>query len=282
MITDYSRVISNIHENLRTKIINDKIKALVIGESGGIDSALCTVLAKPVCDIPSINTRLIGRSIPIETNKDDERIRAERIGYFFCTDFEEKDLTEMYQKFYPYIMEDEISYRDGGLTENYENQIKIRKGNIKARIRMMYLYDIARHYDGMVLSTDNFTELLAGFWTLHGDVGDYGMIQNLWKTEVYGLAKYICENNYEGISPEAKDALYQCILANPTDGLGISNSDLDQLGVATYAEADEILTRYRNGDTSVEKHPIILRFKATEFKRNNPYNIPREELLKAA
>lgn len=57
----------------------------------------------------------------------------------------------------------------------------------QARCRMMYLYDIASRHKGLVMSTDNQTEYQLGFWTIHGDVGDFDPIQDLWKTEVYEL-----------------------------------------------------------------------------------------------
>lgn len=46
-------------------------------------------------------------------------------------------------------------------------------------------------HKGLVMSTDNQTEYQLGFWTIHGDVGDFDPIQDLWKTEVYGLANYL-------------------------------------------------------------------------------------------
>jgi NAD+ synthetase len=93
---------------------------------------------------------------------------------------------------------------------------KMRQGNMKARMRMMILYDLAQLYRGIVISTDNYTEFLTGFWTLHGDVGDYAPIINLWKSEVFFLSKFLlkeCDENQ-------KFALQQCIDATPEDGLG--------------------------------------------------------------
>ena len=50
--------------------------------------------------------------------------------------------------------------------------------------------------------TDNQTEYQLGFWTIHGDVGDFDPIQDLWKTEVYGLANYL-RDRYRSIALEA-------------------------------------------------------------------------------
>lgn len=270
LISDYNKAFSNIINEMKTYLIDNDLKAMIVGVSGGIDSALTTALAHFVRK--EIGVKVIARSITIESNKQDEIDRARRVGEAFADDFREVDLTEAYRAFLPKIVEDFNSQQ-----ENLK--FKIRKGNIKARMRMIYLYDIAAKNSGLVLSTDNYTELLLGFWTLHGDVGDFGPIQQLWKTEVYELARYIAENKVE--NAQQSEALRKCIEAVPTDGLGITNSDLDQLGAASYKEVDQILMKYLyEGDKSLEKHPVIQRHLATTFKRNNPYNISRDKILK--
>ena len=151
----------------------------------------------------------------------------------------------------------------------------IRYGNMKARIRMMVLYHIAHLHDGIVLSTDNYTEYLLGFWTLHGDVGDFGMIQSLFKTEVYELSAYLANN----LTKEESDVLNECINAVPTDGLGITDSDLDQLGAKSYFEIDNLLILWLNGNTELKDNTVIKRMLNTRFKRENPYNICRDEIV---
>jgi len=266
---DSKRVIKNIREELKNYLSKYNIKSLIIGESGGIDSALCTVLAAPVCK--ENNVQLIGRSITIETNTDGEINRGRLIGEAFCSSFKDVNLTELYLTTLKTIEEGEV---DLSTREN-----KIRYGNIKARIRMIYLYNLAQQHKGLVLSTDNYTELLEGYWTLHGDVGDYGMIQSLWKTEVYELAKYLVEHELK--SDKEKEALQVCIDAVPTDGLGITSSDLEQLDAKNYNEVDFILKDYiENGNKKWENHPVIQRHIRSAYKRNNPYNLSRELLFK--
>ncbi len=268
MISDYKSGVDNIRQILKTYIVKNRIKSLVVGISGGIDSALTVALAKPVCD--ELNIPLIGRSITIETNKADEISRANAIGKNFVTDFKEVDLSKGFIAL-------------AGLITESTNKVesiadKIRRGNIKARTRMVYIYDLASKNQGMVLSTDNYTELLLGFWTLHGDVGDYGMIQNLWKTEVYAMSRYIVSQLKDH---DAKSALSSCIDAVATDGLGITNSDLDQIQAKSYEEVDQILLKliYSTADLKdFENHPVIQRKRNSEFKRNNPFNIPRDQI----
>jgi NAD+ synthetase len=253
--------------------------------SGGIDSALICALARPVCE--KLDIPLIGRSLPIISNKTDELARAEMVGKSFCTEFATVDLSKAFWTLKGMLFDDKDAFDESFGTSEEKHKIKVREGNIKARLRMIQLYDLAQKNNGMVLSTDNYTELMLGFWTLHGDVGDYGMIQNLWKTEVYKLSEWIANNQ---VSDHAqKESLELCVVAVPTDGLGITNSDLDQLGAETYEEVDGLLDVYLHPEKAEKynvppchskiAHPVIKRHESTHFKRNNPGNIPRNSIV---
>jgi len=269
----HERVVKNIQNDLRNYITKHGLKSLILGVSGGADSALVAALANPVC--LELKIPLIGFSIPIETNKQDELLRARMVGKSFCTTFYEMDLTPVFKQ------EQEGLW--GVVNKLFpECDYAIANGNLKARMRMRLLYHVAGITGGLVLGTDNFTEYNVGFWTLFGDVGDYGMIQNLWKTEVYQLMRFIAEdcNNQEKY-----DALMACVNATPTDGLGITSSDLEQLGAPTYDEVDKILQMWlqnRAGRDAYEDHPVIKRHLKTSYKRCHPYNIPRDVVLKGA
>jgi NH3-dependent NAD+ synthetase len=103
------------------------------------------------------------------------------------------------------------------------------------------------------------------------------MIQNLWKTEVYEMAKFLVETNPDKAQADALDL---CIKAVPTDGLGISNSDFDQLGAYSYQEVDQILIAHLKDPHNEDllHHKVIQRKLNSEFKRNNPFSIPRERI----
>ena len=143
---------------------------------------------------------------------------------------------------------------------------------------MMTLYNLAHKLGGCVASTDNFSELAAGFWTLHGDVGDIAPIQSLSKSwEVPMIARLM------GVPETTVKAL-------PTDGLGISNSDADQLGMQ-YLEFDIFLFEFMSlprltpkaveayinkiKDTDVKNKAQLAydRIRNTAYKRNNPLNL---------
>lgn len=279
---NYEKVFCTLVDKTREYIQNNNLSAMVLGISGGIDSTVVAAICHEVSKQTGIP--LIGRSLPIK-NKNDEFSTSKLVGEAFCDNFEVTNLYEVFNKF--------LTLVDGDNLVSLK-RTPIADGNIQARLRMIYLYNLASIHKGLVLSTDNQTEYQLGFWTIHGDVGDFNPLFGLWKTEVYELAKWI-EVMYgtmaEG-ADEATDmddylnkelAIYKSIALTPTDGLGISNSDLDQIGAKSYAEVDDILQTmllYKNPER--EKWDILYnkygeevvnkvwnRHLASEFKRKN-------------
>lgn len=235
---NYEHVFDVLVDKTAEYVTENNLKAMVLGISGGIDSTVVAAICHEVSKKTGIP--LIGRSLPIK-NKSDEFDVSELVGQVFCDDFKVVNLLNMYQHV-------NQSVYDGEGTLG----TPISKGNIQARLRMIYLYNLASIHKGLVMSTDNQTEYQLGFWTIHGDVGDFDPIQDLWKTEVYELAKWI-SNRYKNIehhhtimtgAGSKSDAIELSIALTPTDGLGISNSDLEQIGAKSYDEVDDILSRY--------------------------------------
>lgn len=285
MIRNYENAVEKIRSNSKWYFSNNNIKSVVIGMSGGIDSALCAALLDPVCK--ELNIPLIGRSLPITTNKADELERARLCGGAFCTYFKEIDLGSCFED-----MEKHLDSTEGINPIADAHAQAIARGNRKARLRMIRLYDLAGTTKGLVISTDNYTEYLLGFWSICGDVGDFSPIQMLWKTEVYEMSEYIAgtleKSFYKSSTSERivhslrikTRALRECIEAIPTDGLGITNSDLDQIMPnwqdsykntrEAYEAVDKILINH-----APEDHPVMRRHVASEFKRKIPIVIPR-------
>ena len=228
---NYEKVLENIRKEVKEYISNANLKCIVCGISGGLDSGINAAILSPICkelDIP-----FIGRYISIETNKKEERERADAVGNVFCTDYKRCNFTFLYKFILPFF-----DKKSDKFVETDERAHKIRLGNIKARLRMIYLYHLASKNKGLVLDNDNLTERELGFWTINGDVGDLTPLSSLYKTEVYELARYIRDNSKE---IQEKVALDLLINAVPTDGLGITSSDVEQFGVSSYNEVDDIL-----------------------------------------
>lgn len=260
---NYEHVFNVLVDKTAEYVTSNNLKAMVLGISGGIDStvvaAICHEVSKKT-DIP-----LIGRSLPIK-NKEDEFSVSELVGEAFCDEFKVFNLSNSYKASLFDLCADAGLIKDCkgydwywvSDLEELTGRTPIANGNLQARCRMKHLYDIASIRKGLVMSTDNQTEYQLGFWTIHGDVGDFDPIQDLWKTEVYGLANYLRDrykskalealhNDYKETCDKYRAmsyAVYSSCKLVPTDGLGISNSDLDQIGAKDYATVDDILSRF--------------------------------------
>lgn len=268
------------------------LKSMVLGLSGGLDSTVCAAL----CSIAARELReegydvlLIGASLPCNTNQKVE-VNNALMAKSFCDMFFEKSLEYAFSTIAKVCEDDQE-----------RESTPISKGNIKARLRMIYLYNLASLYQGIVIDTDNMTECLLGFWTIHGDEGDFNPIGCLWKTEVYLLAEDLAEWLIETGKVEDScevTALREAIRMTPTDGNGVmAGGDLAQIAPGhTYNDVDDILTstfidgfehseqqidRLKNeyGSETVDK--VLKRMKNSSFKRRHrPFIIDLDGLVK--
>ena len=227
----------------------------------------------------------------------------------FCNDFKEVHIQDIYENIVDYINDVEADY----------GQTKLANGNIQARIRMLYLYNLASIHKGIVMDTDNLTENNLGYFTIHGDVGDFNPIGGLWKTEVFELAEFLAEKySLQSQFFETRDiqnsdnsdsarcyAVVKSLQLKPTAGLGITNDDLEELGAESYEQVDNILKDiltwkdlvtnptfdnymddYQNSEVPFENTPIKVvvniakRHFASEFKRKHlPIKIISETII---
>ena len=193
----------------------NNIKALVVGVSGGIDSAVVSTL----CAKTGLPTYVL--TMPLHS-KDDNTELSELHAYGMVEKYANVtlvnvDLSETYDKMMFWI--------DDTFTGN-----ELANANTKSRLRMVTLYQVAGSVGGIVVGTGNKVEDYGiGFYTKYGDGGvDIAPIADLYKTEVRELGGYL------GVMNEIIDA-------TPTDGLwDDGRSDEDQIG-ATYSELEEAM-----------------------------------------
>ena len=237
---DYANLFDEMVDFTYDYIVSNKLQSAVLGVSGGIDSTIVAALlyeVKKRLEVSHIDMpfSVLGYSLPTKTTNDNEYFISTLVGNAFCSNFTTYNIDDVAATVQDSFMGDDYSY----------NWDPFRGGNIKARLRMIYLYDKAKKYNGFVVGTDNFTEKLLGFSTIGGDaLADYMPIQYLWKTDVYKLAHYLLNKYKEENNYAALNAIYQSMNIPPQDGLGISASDMDQIGANSYYDVDKILYAY--------------------------------------
>ena len=251
---NYEKVYDNLVEGISKYVKDCHIETLVIGMSGGIDSTVVAALCHSAIEKNMPNVVLAGFSLPCSTNQSDEVSAASLAGNEFCTTFDEVNLQPVFEG-----VEDFCK----GVIHNVD-PTPISRGNIKARLRMLTLYDIASRTKGIVMDTDNLTEHFLGFWTIHGDDGDFNPIGGLWKHEVYGLAKWMKENVYKD-----SKALEASIALIPTDGNGVkAGGDLAQIAPGkTYDDVDEILHAWVGLDSRIKPMVVESGYQHGVFKQ---------------
>ena len=227
-ITDYGKVFDILVAKTKEYLISNNLKAMILGISGGIDSTVCAAICHEVSKQTGIP--LIGRSLPTTFNKKEETTSADLVGNAFCDDYKEVPISKLYWTFSEVL----IGYEKTAQTD-------LANGNIQARLRMIYLYNLASIHRGLVIDTDNLTEHNLGYWTVHGDVGDFNPIGGLWKTEVFKLAEYLIIRYNINRENDQCLAVEESFKLKPTAGLGITNNDLEELGAESYEQVDAIL-----------------------------------------
>lgn len=218
--TIVNKMLAYSHEN--------NIYNYVMGLSGGADSSVCFAILQKMKKLDDRIT-IHGVALPIHQKQAETNLALE-LGNFYNVNVPVVDLSAAYD-----------SLRAGVFATKKEKGTKIREGNLRARLRMSYLYNLAHEVGGVVLSTDNFSEYTAGFWTINGDVGDIAPLRNLYKSvDVPGLGRHL----------NLPEKFWR---VTPTDGLGISNSDEDQLGMS-YLEWDILSTTFMAMTAVINAH----------------------------
>jgi NAD+ synthetase len=257
---NYKEVYNNIVNGTCKYLTDNKLKSMVLGISGGLDSSVTAAICKEVSQ--KTNIPLIGISMPCSTNGTDEISSAILAGNEFCNSFKEVNLQPTFEDVEKFCK----------VASGFESTA-ISQGNIKARLRMITLYDIASKMGGLVIDTDNLTEAFLGFFTIHGDSCDFNPIGCLWKHEVYGLAKWMKENIYKD-----SKALEAAIAITPTDGNGVkAGGDLAQIAPGkTYDDVDDILYHWVNLSEKIK--PIYAADCLTESIKNTQFDNENEDV----
>ncbi len=196
---------------LKTSFAKSGFEHAVIAVSGGVDSSTCLALTVRALEKENVYPVLLPYGEMNAQGTKDARM-VSSILRIPKANICHMDITPLV---------DPIVALDPGMD-------RVRRGNVMARVRMIVLFDQAKKRNALVVGTENKSEHLLGYFTRFGDeASDIEPLRNLYKTQVYELAKYL------GI-PEK-------ILARPpTAGLWEGQTDEGEFGFG-YKEADEVL-----------------------------------------
>ena len=210
-------------------VSKNNFEKVLVGLSGGIDSALTATIA--VDSLGSDN--VVGVALPSKYNTVESLVDARLLAKNLDIEFKVIEIEEIVNIFRNTLKES-VNDELGQTTDE----------NIQSRVRGNILMGLSNQTGAMVVSTGNKSEMAVGYSTLYGDLaGGFALLKDLYKTEVYNLANF--RNSISSVIPQ------NTIDKEPSAELRPNQLDKDSL--PEYELLDEILRMYIEEDSSSEK-----------------------------
>ena len=210
-------------------VSKNNFEKVLVGLSGGIDSALTATIA--VDSLGSNN--VVGVALPSKYNTEESLVDARLLAENLDIEFKVIEIEEI------------VNIFRNTLKESVNDELgQITDENIQSRVRGNILMALSNQTGAMVVSTGNKSEMAVGYSTLYGDLaGGFALLKDLYKTEVYNLANF--RNSISSVIPQ------NTIDKEPSAELRPDQFDKDSL--PEYELLDEILRMYIEEDSSSEK-----------------------------
>ena len=236
-------------------VSKNKFKKVLVGLSGGIDSALTATIA---CDALSPEN-VIGVAMPSKYNPNSSLEDAKKLASNLGIEIKEINIEDTVENF-----RNLIGNNTDAKLQNVVDE------NIQSRVRGNILMALSNQLGAMVVSTGNKSEMAVGYATLYGDlVGGFALLKDVYKADVYNLANY--RNSLSHVIPEST------ILKEPSAEL--SNDQFDSDTLPDYDILDKIIKLYIEEDFSSEKiinsgidkdivYDVLEKIDRNEYKRN--------------
>jgi NAD+ synthase (glutamine-hydrolysing) len=204
---------------------------VVIGLSGGIDSALVAAL----CVEALGPERVHGVSMPSRYSSEATRSDAARLAAALGIDFRELPIEPMVEAF------------DSTLTATFAGRVPdLTEENLQARIRGTMLMALSNKFGWLVIATGNKSELSVGYSTLYGDLaGGFALIKDVFKTDVFRLSKHLNERAGRELIPQS--------IIDRAPSAELRADQLDEDSLPPYPQLDQVLEAYVEQDLSREE-----------------------------
>lgn len=247
-------VLSALIYGLKEYCVKLNFKKVLIGLSGGMDSAIITYIAVKALGAENVDVVLMPSKYSSEGSITDSQKLINKLGISSANVSIQSVVDETISKLFS------ETKNVKGLTEE----------NLQARVRGLFLMTFSNNTNSLLLTTGNKSEIAAGYCTLYGDMcGGLAIIADVYKSDVYKIAKFI--NRDEEIIPT------EIINKPPSAELKFNQTDQDTL--PPYELLDEILRMYLEENKEVDEisnvigdsqlvEKILRMVDINEFKRN--------------
>jgi NAD+ synthase (glutamine-hydrolysing) len=210
---------------------NGFANGVVVGVSGGIDSAVTAALATQALG----SDRVHCVSMPSRFSSEGTRTDARRLADSLGCPFWELPIASIVDAFSETLAEP-FAGRDADLAEE----------NIQARARGVLLMALSNKFGWMLVATGNKSELSVGYATLYGDMaGGFALLKDVYKTDVFRLARYLNERAGSELIPQS--------IIDRAPSAELRANQLDQDSLPPYPELDKVLEQYVEHDRTLEE-----------------------------
>jgi NAD+ synthase (glutamine-hydrolysing) len=216
---------------LRDYVEKNGFEEVVIGVSGGIDSALAAAVASQALGPDRVHCVSMPSRFSSEETRSDARLLAEKLG----ADFLELPIEPIAVGFLE-TLAGVFAGREPDTTEE----------NLQARIRGVLLMALSNKFGWLVVATGNKSELSVGYATLYGDMaGGFALLKDVFKTDVFRLARYLNEQAGSEVIPQS--------IIDRAPSAELRDNQLDEDSLPPYPALDQVLEAYVELDRSREE-----------------------------